>query len=313
MLALDHEREDFTQRGTASFFGDPNQDQSMDNTGWVAEFLSQPLERLDVSASVRHDDNSDFENTTTYRLTASYLLANDTTRLHTSWGTGRKSPTFIERFGYFSGQFLGNPDLKPEQTRGFDVGIAQALLTGLLTVDLTYFDERLKDEIDGFLFDSASGLFTAANLDGESRRQGAELELDARLGEALRARLSYTYLDTRQPDPTGGSSREIRRPRHSAALNLNQAVLRGRGNLNLNLTYTGDQTDQYFPPPSFSTRTLTLDDYLLLDLTASYALSERLTLYARVNNLLNESYTDVIGYQAPGRGVYAGVRFGGAR
>ncbi|MCB1685120.1 MAG: TonB-dependent receptor [Pseudomonadales bacterium] len=314
VLALDHERENFEQRADATLFGNPNQDQEMHNTGLVAEYLIDPLENLHLGASIRRDDNSDFDDITTYRLTSSYLFDTSATRLHASWGTGQKSPTFIERFGYFSDQFLGNPGLKPEKTEGFDIGIEQSLLEGRLSVDVTYFNEELKDEIDGFVFDPDTFLFTADNLSGTSHREGAEVEITAFFGAATTARLSYTYTDALQPDASGGgSSREIRRPRHMASLNLNQGFLDTRGNLNLNLVYSGTQTDQFFPPPVFAAQTIELDDYVLVDIAASYALNERITIYARGTNMFDEKYTNVIGFNTPGRGIYAGVRVGLAR
>lgn len=308
IFALDHEREEFSQRGAASFFGDPNQDQDLDNTGYIAEYLIRPLAGLHLSASIRHDDNSDFDDITTYRLTSSYLIDATDSRVHASWGTGQKSPTFIERFGFFPDQFLGNPELEPEKTQGFDLGIEQSLFAGRASIDLTWFNEQLEDEIDGFVFDPNTFLFTAGNLDGESHREGVEVEFKSRLNSTFDARFSYTYVDSSQPDSGGGSSREIRRPRHTAAMNLNQTLFDARGNLNLNLTYTGEQLDQFFPPPTYSATTQKLDGYLLLDLALSYSLTERITVYSRATNLFDEDYRNVIGFQSPGRAVYAGIR-----
>jgi vitamin B12 transporter len=85
-LALDHEREEFSQRGTATPWGDPNQDQSDRNTALVAEGLFSPLARLSVSLSVRHDDNSSFENINTFRATTAWTDETTGTRLHAAVG-----------------------------------------------------------------------------------------------------------------------------------------------------------------------------------------------------------------------------------
>ena len=45
-LAADHRGTDFTQRGIATDFGDPNQDQSLDVTGVAAEYQGQPMDGL---------------------------------------------------------------------------------------------------------------------------------------------------------------------------------------------------------------------------------------------------------------------------
>jgi len=308
ILALDYEDEDFKQRGTAFGSFDPNQNQSVDNIGYVAEFLTRPLRGFNLSASVRYDDNSDFDNVTTYRLTASYLLDRTSTRLHTSYGKSQKSPTFIERFGFFPDEYLGNPDLKPEKNKGFDIGIKQTLFAGRATADITYFNERLEDEIDGFVFDSDSGLFTADNLNGKSRRDGVEVEVQAKLNPGLNASATYTYTDSREPNDNGGRSRELRRPRHMASLNVNQLFLAGRANLNVNVSYNSDQRDRYFPPFPTPPEVVKLDSYVLLDVAGSFNITSRLEIYARATNALDKSYENVVGFQTPERAFYTGVK-----
>jgi vitamin B12 transporter len=309
-LAVDHERDDYEQRGDLIFGSDPNQNQNIDNTGFVAEYLLQPLDSLNLSASVRYDDNSDFDNETTWRLSGSWRLDRTQTRLHASAGKGQKAPTFIERFGFFRNDpdFVGNPDLKPEESVGFDVGITQGFFEGKAQVDLTYFTDRVEDEINGFVFDAGSEAFTAENQNGTSRRQGVEIELQADLPANFDARASYTYTNSKEPDATGGNRREVRRPEHMAALNLNYKFLSDRARVNLNVSYTGEQDDDFFPPPSFARQTVQLDDYTLVNLVASYEVSEVFSVYARAENLFDENYENLLGYQALGDGYYAGVR-----
>lgn len=308
ILALDYEDEDFKQRGAAFGSFDPNQDQSVDNLGYVAEFLTRPLPGFNLSASVRYDDNSDFDDVTTYRLTASYLFDRTNTRLHSSYGKSQKSPTFIERFGFFPGVYLGNPDLKPETNRGFDVGIKQTLFAGRANADITYFRERLDDEIDGFVFDIDSGLFTADNLNGNSRRGGVEIEAQATLTPYLNASATYTYTDSREPNDEGGRSRELRRPRHMASVNVNQLLLAGRANVNVNVAYNSDQRDRFFPPFPAAPELVKLDSYVLLTVAGSFNVTPRLEVYARATNALDESYENVVGFQSPERAVYAGLK-----
>ncbi len=308
ILALDYEDEDFSQSGTAFGAFDPNQDQSMDNIGYVAEFMTRPLPQLDLSASVRYDDNSDFDDITTYRFTSSYLISASSTRLRASYGEGQKSPTFIERFGFFPDQFFGNEDLKPEKNKGFDIGLEQQLFTGRASIAVTYFSERLEDEINGFAFDVDSGLFTADNLDGKSKRDGVEVELNGQLTDNLTLTGSYTYTDSREPNATGGRSRELRRPKHMAAMNLNASLLNGRGNLNINVSYTDDQRDRFFPPFPEDPQLVTLDSYVLVDIAGSYRINDHIEVYARVNNSFDETYQNVFGYRSPEQSFHGGVR-----
>ena len=71
-FALEHEDVDFSQRGEASIYGDPNQDQSYDVNGYALEYIGKPLTGFTWTASVRLDDYSDFDNATTWQLAGSY-------------------------------------------------------------------------------------------------------------------------------------------------------------------------------------------------------------------------------------------------
>ena len=304
-LAIDHEKEDYSQRGIVQPWGDPNRDESLDNTGYVAEFRSAPRASTDLSFAIRHDDNSDFRDVTTWRATGSYRFAGTATRIRGSAGTGQKRPTFTERFGFFT-NFVGNPDLKPEKSEGWDAGIDQEFVNIRTTVSATYFNEKLEDEINGFAFDPGTGGFTAVNTDGRSRRKGVELAARAAIGAGFGMLASYTYTDASQPDATGNEVREIRRPRHMGALNLNYRFARDRANTNLNISYTGEQQDDDFS--SFPATRATLDAYWLVNWTAQFALTDTVTLYGRVDNLLDEDYENVLGFAAPGIGAFVGAR-----
>ena len=70
VLAIEYEKENFTQRGQATGLGDPNQKQNMSVIAYAGEYRITLLEKISVSASVRYEDNSDFKNAATQRLTA---------------------------------------------------------------------------------------------------------------------------------------------------------------------------------------------------------------------------------------------------
>ncbi|MGH8579071.1 MAG: TonB-dependent receptor [Gammaproteobacteria bacterium] len=315
-FAFEREREEFVQRGIPSFFGDPNQDQDTTNIGYVGEYRLGVWDQVFLSGAVRHDDNDAFEDATTYRATAAYIHPSWSTKLHGSYGTGVKNPSFTERFGFTpesSGNFFGNPKLEPEKSEGWEIGIEQPLFQGRLTAGATYFDEQLEDEINGFFFDPTLGGpfggFTAVNMDGESERRGVELILAALVSEGLSLKGAYTYTDSTQPDEmTGRDVREIRRPEHVASLAANYRFLADRANINLTVEYTGEQIDNDFSTVP-ATR-VTLDDYTLVNLTVSYALHEKARVFGRVENLLDEDYQDVFGFETPGIGGFLGLEVG---
>ncbi len=101
---------------------------------------------LALNASLRHDRNDLFEDADTYRVQASYLLP-EGTRLRAAAGSGIKNPEYFELYGYSDGRYIGNPDLRPEKSTGWEGGVDQTFLGGQATAGLTYFSSRLKDEI----------------------------------------------------------------------------------------------------------------------------------------------------------------------
>jgi vitamin B12 transporter len=308
-LAGDYQQQKYMQRGIVQPWGDPNKDEKLDNMGYVAEYVAQPLAPWSLSLALRYDDNSDFKNATTYRATTSYLIDRFDIRFRGSVGTGQKNPTFTERFGFFTSatsNFIGNPDLEPEESTGWDVGIDKGLLDDNLVLKGTYFDEKLDNEINGFFCDPVLMTCTAINEDGTSKRKGVELEFDATLPANLGLNGSYTYMDATEPGPSGADQIEIRRPRNMAALNLNYAFAQNRGNANLNASYSGKQEDDDFS--SFPASRVELDAYTLVNLTFGFEVTKLVALTARVDNLFDKDYENVYGFASPGRGVFAGVR-----
>ncbi|MEE4218844.1 MAG: TonB-dependent receptor, partial [Xanthomonadales bacterium] len=157
---LDYRQTDFLQRGIATDFGDPNQDQSLDVTGLAAEYVGQPFAGLTWTVSGRHDSNSEFDDISTWQIALSHQVQ-ENVHVRGSYGTASKAPTFTERFGFFEDFFLGNPDLKPEESRGYEFGVDTTWFDGVLSLGGAYFSTRLENEINGFAFDPAQGAFTA--------------------------------------------------------------------------------------------------------------------------------------------------------
>ncbi len=287
------ERENDAQKTVSAFGGS---DLDITNHGLVGEYRVSLFDRLFLSASVRHDFNELFADATTYRATAAYLFPQTGTRLHGSFGTGVKNPTLFELYG-FGPNFVPNPNLQPEESRGFDIGIEQSVWDDRVTVDLTYFHNRITDLIDG------AGN-TAVNLPGVTKVQGVEVSLTAEPIDDLLLSGQYTYTDAEDPNGT----QLVRRPRHTASLNAGYRFLEGRATIDLGVDYNGDQKDFQFSNFFANRRMVTLDSYVKADVTAAYQVTDRIELFGRVENLLDEDYQDVFGFSNPGIGAFAGVK-----
>ena len=276
-------------------------EQIRDLFGIVGEWRATILGDLDLQAGVRQDFNDAFEDAFTYSVGASYRVAGTGARLHGTVGEGVTNPSFIEQFGFFPDSFVGNPDLAPERTFGWDVGIEQTLLDGRMILDATYFRASVTDRIVSG-FDPDANLPTSVNAPGESDRQGLELMMSATPVEGLSLDATYTYTLSRDAD----GLQDVRVPRHSARLGGTYAFMQGRAQVTASATYKGDRRDLDFG--SFPAGRVVLDDYLRIDLAGEYALTDYATLFARVENAADADYEEVFGFSNQPVTGYAGVR-----
>lgn len=237
------------------------------------------------TAAVRRDDHSVFGARTTYRVTGVRRLGETGPRLHGSWGTGFKAPTFNDLYY----PYYGNEALRPEETRGWDAGLTWEGAGGNFSADLTTFRSRYDDLI---AFDWAS--FQAENV-ARAEARGWEAQADARVGRRLRARVGYTYTDTE--DVLTGRAL-ARRPRHKLAASV---VATGPGGLSGSVTWLAVRR-------RFESDGTRMDSYSRLDLSAQLPLLAWIEATVRVENALGRAYEELPGYTSPGRIVAIGLR-----
>ena len=142
-----------------------------------------------------------------------------------------------------------------------------------------------------------------------STRSGVEIAGRYALTPQITLGGAFTYLDARED--TG--LEEVRRPRHSGRMDVNYAFHQGRGNFNLAAIYNG-QTKDLVTDAFFVDQRTTLDAYWLIRAAAAYKLQPGVEVFGRVENLLDQHYQEVFGYNAtPGIAAFAGVKltFGG--
>lgn len=294
--AIDWRTENYQNVATTLPF-DPgiNGVRELDTIGYVFSY-DLSLDAFDAGIAVRHDDNDRFKDADTYRLQASYRLS-DSTRLRATAGTGVKNPNNFELFGFDPLFFVGNPNLKPEKSTGWDIGIDQALWSGKARATVTYFEARLQNEIqtDFSVFPS-----TTKNAAGKSSRRGVELTLDAALAEDLTLNAAYTYLDADEADAP-----EIRRAPHVASLNLSYRII-DRASATISVRYNGEQDDTVFG--FLGTTPVRNKAFTLVNVNAAYDLASNIQVFGRVENLFDEEYEEVFSYRSPGVAAVAGLR-----
>ncbi len=298
LLALEAEREEFHARDMV-FGGFSNQDRRRSRQAITGEWRAE-LAPVILDIALRKDVFSEFKDATTLRASALVALGSGFS-LAGSYAEGIAQPSFFDLFGFFPGSFVGNPDLKPESSRGLEASLRYR--RGTLHGALTAYRQRLRDEIVD-VFDFATFLSSTVNREGRSRRSGLEAELGWSLGERLRLAAHYAFLDADEPAAGSTQLREVRRARHSASIALDGTSR--RLTYGTSLAHVGARADTNFDV--FPAERVRLKPYWLASARLGYSIGERVELFARGSNLFDARYQDVFGYRTEGRAIFAGLR-----
>jgi vitamin B12 transporter len=257
-----------------------------------------PFKGLDLVAGGRYDHFNQFGDVWTYRFAGSYLIAKTDTHLHASVASGFSPPSSQDKI------FGNNFALEPEKNLGWDAGVEQRFLQGRVAVGLTYFHNDLSNLI-GF-----NGLFETLNL-GAARTQGIEAEIRVTPITDLTFLATYTYLDTEKTSATDISppegARLPRRPRNEAYVSASYLWSKKlRTTLEAKWVNAREEINRNFIGPNFD-----IEDYAFVNIAAEYEINKCVSVFARVNNLTDEQYSEVFGFPALGRTAFAGfkVRF----
>lgn len=297
--AVDVEREQFQNTTPSPFAFDGKR--HTDNIGIVGQYDLLVNDALSLGASIRRDENNRFADVTTYRVQGSYRLATGT-RIKGAYGTGVKNPGYFELYGYSDGTYIGNPNLKPEKSKGWEAGLEQSFAGDKATIGVTWFDSKLTDEIYT-TFPAPDFIATPGNRTTGSKQRGLEAYLSMRPIPQLQVDAAYTWLHAREDGLV-----EVRRPNNIGSLNVTVFSPDERFSGTFTARYNGRQDDVAFTDPSFVPVTVALRDYVLINLNASYKLTDAITIFGRVENLLDEQYEEVFSFVAQGRGAYGGVK-----
>ncbi len=263
-------------------------------------FFEQQLrffERLFLTGGFRVEDNSVWGTTTTERGSVAFLIKETGTRLRGSAGTGFRAPTFNDLF--FPG--FGNPDLQPEDSLSWDAGVDQKLWNDRIRLGVTYFHNDFSNLITCCTPIPTAPFGGPFNV-GRARSQGIEFTGEVSLLKNLVASLNYTYTDsenrtTGQPLP--------REPKHRWNVGLTWEPM-ARLSLFTQVHVESEQFEPIGPAENGS--------YTRVDVGGTWRILERmgwlkkLELTARVQNLLNETYSEVRGFPALGINALVGLR-----
>jgi vitamin B12 transporter len=299
--------------------GDPQSnplEAKRDNYGGYLQDQWSLHNRLFAVAGIRLEHNDSFGFFAAPRLSWTFLVNQPSsgafwglTKLKANFGVGIKEPSLVQSFSN-SPFFQGNPNLRPEKALSFDAGFEQTLYSGQTVVEATYFENHFRNQIEYIVTNPQTYAGTFFNL-GKARARGLEVMLRQKLISNLELSGSYTLLDSiilessNSSDAVYAEGQELlRRPRHSGFVDLRWKP--GRWTLGASGIFVGSRADSDFSYMGFTRN----KGYSILNLLANFKLAGGVSVFASVNNALNESYMEVLGYPALRANFRIGLRAG---
>lgn len=247
-----------------------------------------------VNGQVRLNLPEDYDTTATYRIGTSYMIDPTGTRIFASYGTAFKAPSLDDRYGVYSyggfPSFQGNPNLEPETSWTVEGGVEQTFDVG--SIKLTGWYTNIDDLItSNATYDSLINIDTAETY-------GLEVEGKWNVNEYLTLTGNYTLTEALD----GDGERLLRRPRHMAYIGVEVTPIE---KLTLTAGVRGNWDVMDVDSQTFAT--IQGQDFVTLDLGASYQLNETTSLFVKGTNITNVNYQNPDGFYQPGAQVFAGL------
>ena len=270
-----------------------------------------PLKNLHLTAGARIDDYNTLDTTrATVRAGAAYRIEQSKTTLRATYGTGFNAPSPRYTLGdaQNGGYYAPSPGLKPEKSKGWDIGIEQDLWRDRITLGAACFRNDFADK-----FAWKNYPYETYNIP-DATTKGVETYIYTRPVDGLNIQFTHTYLDTRD----NNGARLVRMPRHSLTADANYQITKdflvGAG-----ITHVAGRPDEVYKtlydydPIANKVISIPLTkkmpDYTIARAYASYALPRGIKLKLRVENLLDKKYETIAGYPALPLGVFGGIEW----
>ncbi|MBY0280865.1 MAG: TonB-dependent receptor [Alphaproteobacteria bacterium] len=255
--------------------------------------ILNPNKRIKLEVWGRYHRHSQFGGENSYRTAATYRHFETSTEIYTSYGTAIKAPSLSQLFDTKS----GNPNLHPEKSHGYEIGIRQPL-TQKVEIGTTFFRNLISELISGQQV--APLQFSYFNIN-KAETIGLESFISVKPVDGVTFRLEHTYL--RAKDLNTGLQL-LRRPLHKFAAKLNFQV-RENWDIGMGAIYNGKQADiARFTPYG----RVYMGGVTVLRVYTTYHVSKNCDVFGRIENALNRHFEEPSGYLQPGLAMYGGIR-----
>jgi len=265
-------------------------DKTIFQWAWFLQHQLEVTDRLTLIGGVRNLRHNFFGHETTSEASVSYRLPVTETRLRASFSQGFRAPDLNDLF--FPN--FGNPNLQPEESETYEVGIGRDWWDGRAGGELSVFHTEVDQLIQAVRINASTS--QAQNLD-ETEMEGFELQGHLRPVAGLELSASWTYTDAEE-EPS--KEELVRIPKHLLGFMAEYAFLE-RWRLNLKTTVVDHREESTGTNSRNRTK-----GYANVDGSLTCQVTPSLQLYGRVENLFDRHYSEVLGFPAPGTLFFIG-------
>ncbi|MFC4279015.1 TonB-dependent receptor plug domain-containing protein [Achromobacter aloeverae] len=249
--------------------------------------------RHHVQASLRNDNNSQYGNRTTGGLTYGFDIT-DKVRATAGYNTGFRAPNFNELYWRNDSFFQGNPNLRPETSRNYELGLRYQ--DDDAEAGVTYYHNNVKNLIINQAVDPSNpfGVYQPYNI-AHAVLEGVTFTGMRKFGDTrIRASLDLS-------NPRNTDTHQQLPQRSDTVLRLSADHRWGSFLLGGEVYLTDERRD--------ATTGSTLGGYGLFNLLASYDVTRNVQVSVRWNNVFDKQYTLVDGYRTPGSNAFVNLRW----
>ncbi|WP_378176166.1 TonB-dependent receptor plug domain-containing protein [Aquimarina sp. SS2-1] len=249
---------------------------------------------LNLNAGARLNIHSAYGNHLVYNINPSftYTFGDNYLKALASYSTAYITPSLFQL--YDTAFFSGNPDLEPEESRTIEGGVELSHAKKAI-LSIVYFNRKSENFIT---FDPNT--FVNFNSPTDIEVDGVEAELDTKMiDDKLTLRANYTYTNISRLE------NNIRIPEHTIQATIGYQLF-DKTFTSLSYQYNGERADTSFDPMTFAPTPVPLDSYGILDFYISHELLENMTVFAAMNNITNDDYQEIFGFNTRGRNARIG-------
>tara|TARA_E500000331_G_scaffold252078_1_gene242397 strand:+ start:443 stop:2245 length:1803 start_codon:yes stop_codon:yes gene_type:complete len=254
-------------------------------TALVSEIIYALGNSSDISLAARQTSSKNYGDDTTFRIASINRHQNElTSRLVLS--SGFRAPSLYELFD----SFYGNSTFIPETSLNAEIGLVKKI-TEATNLSMTIFNNTVDNLIE---FNNDTFIYEQNN--GSTKTNGLELSSNLKVSDTVTVNADYTFTTSET-----GNVKAVRVPKHDLVLAIEKQFNDKFSGL-ASLRVARDIEDTVWPS------NIQMPNYEILDISLTYDINDKSSVYLQVQNLVDEKYETIKGYNTGGRQVFAGIR-----